>query len=470
MKQTFFILVTLGFSLVISAQSPLKARLYFQLEGLKSPMVTLGYYLGGQAYRADSVRLDNDNGRFSFQKEGLNPGLYFISIGGSRLFDFVLASASDSFMVQGKMPLLDSLTALNSAENSAYFAFESERKKLEGKIKAKDQLLYMAGRATRGNTETMAPIQKDLEKLYLLGDSIAIAFTKKHPSNLYAKMLLSVRPPDPPKKLKPTLNEKPNPAYASWQRKHYFDHTDFKNESLLYNNFWHIFFDGFFTRYVALNPDSVIHATDEVLSLMPRNGAFYRFAVLRLTKISEKNEALWADQVFVHLVDRYLKKNDTPWLDSATLERLAYKAETHRPNLTGSLAINFELDDEEGNTHALYDVEAPVTMLVFYSPLCDHCKELMPRIYQTYLDYTPKGLKALALNTDKQHVYWKKFVAQQGWQWIDLANPNGIENLEKQFAAVNLPVIYLLDKNKRIVAKRVQPDKLGEALSRMSWE
>ena len=132
--------------------------------------------------------------------------------------------------------------------------------------------------------------------------------------------------------------------------------------------------------------------------------------------------------------------------------------------------MNFELPDEAGKPHALYNLEAPVTMLVFYSPLCEHCKEMMPKVYQTYLDFTPKGLKAMALNTNKQHLYWKKFVVQKGWQWLDLASPNGINTLEKQYAAVNLPIIYLLDKEKRIVMKRVQPDKLGEALSRIKWK
>jgi thiol-disulfide isomerase/thioredoxin len=109
-------------------------------------------------------------------------------------------------------------------------------------------------------------------------------------------------------------------------------------------------------------------------------------------------------------------------------------------------------------------------MLVFYSPLCDHCKEAMPRIYQTYLDYLPKGLKAVAVNTDKQHKYWAKFVGQQGWEWTNLSSPDGIGQIEIQYAAVNLPVIYLLDAKKRILAKRVSAEKLGEALSNMPWK
>ena len=454
----------------MQAQTPAFAKLSFQITGLKSPRITLGYYNGGQAYRLDSVQVDPAQGSFSFQKTDLKPGVYFLTVGGSRLFDFVLASPSDSFTIRGNMAHLNALTVENSAENEAYFSFETARKELEEKITAKEQMLDMVGRATKGDKASIEPLQIELTALYQSGDSIAIAFTRNYPSMLYAKMLGAVRPPEPPKKLKPTLNGKPNPAIALWQRKHYFDHTDFEDERLLNNNFWHSFFDGFFARHVVPQPDSLLRAIDEMLSKMPRNGAFYRFAVVRLTQFFEQNEAPGADRIFVHLVDKYQRKDDTPWLDLATLERLHYKADVHRPNLTGSLAINFELPDETGKNQALYHVEAPVTMLVFYSPLCEHCKEMMPKIYQIYLDYTPKGLKAMALNTDKQHVYWKKFVAQQNWQWIDLASPKGIEDLEKQFAAVNLPVIYLLDKDKRIVAKRVQPDKLGEALSRLKWK
>jgi len=464
-----FTVVALVLFQATHAQTPARASLSFQLEGLKQSSVTLGYYFGGQAFRVDSATVDAVTGRFAFQKEGLKPGLYFLSSGGSRLFDFILASPSDSFAIRGSLAN-GVLLAENSSENEAYFAFERERKKLEEQISAQEQMLDMVGRATKGDTASLTPLQKTLEALFKSGDSLAVSFSNNYPSTLYAQMLRSVRPPDPPQNLKPGLKGKPNPAYSRWQRQHYFDHTDFRDERLLRNNFWHTFFDGFFAQHVVPTPDSLMVAIDEVLAKMPRNAAFYQFSVLRLTQFFEQNEAPGADRIFVHLADKYLRKTETPWLDLATLERLAYKADAHRPNLTGSLAINFELPDETGKTHTLYGVQAPVTMLVFYSPLCEQCKETMPKIYQTYLDYSPKGIKAIALNTDKHHGYWKKFVSQQNWEWLDLASPNGLEDLEKQFAAVNLPVIYLLDKDKRIVAKRVRPDKLGEVLSRMVWE
>jgi len=463
MKAGFLLLGLFLSGQVAWAQSPLNARLSFELRDLPAGYVTLGYYLGGQAFRLDSTLLLTPGQAFQFDKKALKPGLYFLSAGSRRLLDFVVASPADSFLIRGT---LSQAEVLGSEENQAYFLFEQGRKQLEEKILAKTQMLQMVDQATKGQKEAVEPLQTDLEDLYKMGDSLAISFINEYESSLYAQMLRSVRPPIAPE----NVQHSGGSELLFWQRVHYFDHTNFQDERLLHNHFWHTFFDGYFAQFVTPHPDSLLQSISEVLAKMPRNGLFYQFTVLRLTRFFEQNNAPGADRVFVYLVEKHLPKDRTPWLDLATLERLHYKADAHRPNLTGSLALNFELPDENGQVHSLYEVQAPITMLVFYSPLCDHCKEVMPKIYQTHLDYGPKGLKTVAVNTDQQHVYWKKMVGQQSWNWLNLASPEGIEALEKQYSAVNLPVIYLLDRDKRILAKRVSAEQLGEMLSRMPWE
>jgi len=463
MKAGFLLLGLFLSGQVAWAQSPLNAHLSFELRDLPAGYVTLGYYLGGQAFRLDSTLLLTPGQAFQFDKKALKPGLYFLSAGSRRLLDFVVASPADSFLIRGTLAQAE---VLGSEENQAYFLFEQGRKQLEEKILAKTQMLQMVDQATKGQKEAVEPLQTDLEDLYKMGDSLAISFINEYESSLYAQMLRSVRPPIAPE----NVQHSGGSELLFWQRVHYFDHTNFQDERLLHNHFWHTFFDGYFAQFVTPHPDSLLQSISEVLAKMPRNGLFYQFTVLRLTRFFEQNNAPGADRVFVYLVEKHLPKDRTPWLDLATLERLHYKADAHRPNLTGSLALNFELPDENGQVHFLYEVQAPITMLVFYSPLCDHCKEVMPKIYQTHLDYGPKGLKTVAVNTDQQHVYWKKMVGQQSWNWLNLASPEGIEALEKQYSAVNLPVIYLLDRDKRILAKRVSAEQLGEMLSRMPWE
>ena len=128
--------------------------------------------------------------------------------------------------------------------------------------------------------------------------------------------------------------------------------------------------------------------------------------------------------------------------------------------------MNFTLPDEEGKLVELYEIKAPLTLLIFYSPLCGHCMDLMPNIYQIYLDYQVKGLAAVALNTDEQGAYWKKFIKQQHWTWYDVDDKEKMPLIELQYNTFNLPVIYILDKNKIILAKNVKADQLGALLGK----
>jgi len=464
MHKLFRVIAILAFAQAGNAQ---EANILFQVKHLKSPDVVFGYYQGGKAYRLDSVKVDTSVGSFRIQKNGLHPGIYFCGTNNGKLFDFVISAPTDSFVIQADLAHLDEVRSPDSEQNEALFRFEQQRSLIESSFEAKKAMRDMVAQATKNDVEALKPFDEELQALRAKTDSLALGFIKNNPQHLYAKMLQAVRPPEPPMPLNPTLKTgKPNPEYMGWMQLHYWDNTDFNNDALLGNVFWQVYFDNFFARHVVAKPDSLILAIDEILAKTPRGGTFFQFIVLRVTQFYEQNDAPGADRIFVHMVDKHQKKDQTPWLDMATLERLAYKAGAHRPNLTGSLALNFSMPDETGKQIELYEIEAPLTMLVFYSPLCAHCMEFMPKIYQVYLDYQVKGLAAVAINTDNQGEYWKKFVGQQGWTWYDVDDHKAMEQLEKQYNAYNLPVIYLLDKDKRILAKRVKPGDLGAALGR----
>ncbi len=465
MHKLFTIIVILAFFQAGNAQ---ETNILFQVNGLKYPGVIIGFYQGGMAYRLDSVQVDTSVGSFRLRKAGLRPGIYFCMANNGKLFDFILPQGTDSFAIQADIAHLDAVSSPDSKENEALFRFEQQRMAIENSFEAKKSMRDMVAQATKNDAEALKPFDAELQALIAKTDSLALDFMEKHPEHLFAKMLRSVRPPEPPKQIKAiSKTGNPNPEYARWVQQHYWDNTDFSNEALLGNTFWQVYFDNFFARHVVPTPDSLMRAIDAVLAKTPRGGTFFQFIVLRVTQFYEQNDAPGADRIFVHMVDKYQRKGETPWLDIATLERLAYKADAHRPNLSGSLALNFTLPDETGKAVELYDITAPMTMLVFYSPLCTHCMEFMPKIYQVYLDYQVKGLAAIAINTDDQGAYWKKFVAQQNWAWYDVDDHKKMEQLEKQYNAYNLPVIYLLDKDKRILAKRVKPGDLGATIGRL---
>lgn len=452
----------------LAAQNTAAAQIQFHISGLKTPSAILGYYYAGEMYRLDSVAVDTATGHFRFSPPYLIPGVYFVASAGNLLFDFLVSSPSESFTVRGSMARRDSLQAEGSAENAAFFTFERKRKALEAKMEAKRSMFEVVQRATKNDPEALKPLREEMQKLVREVDALGRDFQRKHPGNLYSRMLRSIEVPDMPQQMRASPNKK---AQAWWTKRHYFDHTNWKDTSLLRNAMWPVFFDNYFNRLTEPVADSIIASADRVLKKIPKNGPFYRFAVVTLTSNFEQSEFVGADRIFVHMMDVYHKKGQTPWVDSVTLMRLQYKADVHRPNLTGKVAPALELPDDTGRPTSLHRIEAPMTLLIFYSPLCDHCQKSMPSIYQTWLDYRQTGLQAVAVNTDEEHKHWQKFVAQQGWEWIDLADPAGKNlTMEKNYAPFNLPAIYILDKNKKILRKRVAPERLGEVLGELRIE
>jgi peroxiredoxin len=460
---TLFFVIFIGFwgQACLFAQ---QASLRFRIKGLHEPLATLVYYSGGRTYKADSTRIDTTDGSFLFQTKGLKPGVHLVTIGSKRLLEFIVTKPDEQATITGDLETLPLLTAENSPENSVFLAFEAERVSIEESIESRKQMINLIQKATRNDAEALKEPQAALRAAYGRIDSLVSDYQTRYPQHLYARMLRSVRLPEAPKDLQPSPDGKTKPGFLDWVRKHYFDHTDFKDEALLQNKIWNLYFDSYFERLIAPSPDSIIQALDGVLGLMPKDGAFYRWAVVRSLQAFEQNDEPGADRIFVHLVDKYQKVKETPWSDEATLLRLEYKASVFRPVLSGNVAPDISLQDRSGAPKSLHAVQSPMTLLIFYSPLCKHCMSAMPDIYQNWLDARQFGLAAVAVNTDSKYEYWKNFVNQQNYEWMDLADPTGENAFEKIYNNYNLPVIFLLDQDKRIIRKRIKPENLRETL------
>jgi peroxiredoxin len=440
------------------------ADITVHFKGLKSPVATLGYFYGGSLYRLDSVAVDTLRETVSFRRQTLKPGMYFIAVDGGRLFDFFVSKPGTPLVFRGSVEHPDSLRAPGDPENTAFFEYESARRAQEAHIRQQGAMFDMLRQAVKDDPTVLKNAEESMAKLFRKMDTLARRQAARYPDYLHSKVLKAIMPPPPPANIQQGAAQRANPVYLRWVREHYWDHCDFSDETLLYNNLWPLYFEEYFNRLVARNPDSLTAAIDGALARFPKDGPFYQYAVKRFTQNFELSDRPGADRIFVHMVDHYQKAKETPWIDEATLLRLAYKADVHRPNLTGNPAPELILSDETGAKVDLKNVAGPYTLLVFYSPLCQHCMELLPGIYQTWQAFESKGLKGVAVCADKQYAHWKNFVAEQQFKWIDLADPEGKNTFETPFSAFNLPVVYLLDKDKKILWKRIKAAELKAVL------
>lgn len=111
------------------------------------------------------------------------------------------------------------------------------------------------------------------------------------------------------------------------------------------------------------------------------------------------------------------------------------------------------LTTENGSSYGLYDVFAPYTLLYLYDPACVSCKEVTDILYDLFTRVKGTGLMVYAVYTGHDYTSWRKWLAEGGYtDWVNVWNPNNDERIYKHFDLGEIPLIYLLDTNKGIIA------------------
>jgi peroxiredoxin len=194
------------------------------------------------------------------------------------------------------------------------------------------------------------------------------------------------------------------------------------------------------------------------------------------------------DGVFAHIGLNYYTQDLAYWADSAQIEKVQDKARKIFPLMLGKQAINLTLLDTSAKNwvNLTKDVKADYTVLVFWDPDCGHCKKELPKLAH-YIDSikTTVDVKVFSVSSD-HNPEWKKFIVDNNLDFINVAVPQEVYkdqqkateliisgktdlkslNYNTTYDIYTTPQIYLLDKTKKIIAKKLDTDLLKTVISK----
>jgi peroxiredoxin len=460
MKKIISSVLFLLLSAAVFSQLKYNHEISLTVSGLRDSSVYLAYHFGDKQYLRDTVKLDSrGHGVFS-GPEILPQGIYMIVLPGKQYFEF-LASDDQVFSVSCNYnDYYNTLKFTGSEENSAFIEYQKKWTSMQKQVQA----IYKRLQANKQNSDSVKALDEMQKKQEESMKSYLRNVISKNGNNLLAVLVKSMLPVEVPEFKIPEGTH--NPDSVSWVRKynynkdHFFDNIDLTDERILRTPILYARMEAYFTNVIIQYPDSINRAIDRIIGKCESNYKVFQFVSVFLFNHFRESEIMGHDAVMVKLADDIYLSGKADWTTKEFRDDLAKQVELLRNNLIGMKAKDLVMDSYSGKYVSLYDIEKDFTILYFWEPNCGHCKEATPKLKDYYEKVRNLGVEVFAVCTISDKEAWSKYIEENGITWINGWDPDRKTHFDFYYNVQSTPMIYILDRNKKIIAKKLSVDDI----------
>ena len=328
----------------------------------------------------------------------------------------------------------------------------------------KSQALKARMDANKDNKDTAEILKKEVNEIDKQVKAYRLKIMSDYPKTFMAKIIQTMQEPEVPDYPR---DNKGNITDSSFQfryyKAHYLDNVDFGDERLLRTPLFQNKVKTYTQQLTVPAPDSIIIAVDTIIEKSRANKEVFKYCVATLANYYETSNIMGYDKIFVHIAEKYYLTKDAYWADSTLKAKIHERVMKIKPNILGELAHDLAMPDTSLKMHTLYGIKSKYTILAFWDPTCSHCKIEIPKLCQLYDSLkAQKILEVFAVGIESDMDLWKKFIRDNKLDWINVADLYNQSNFRSYYDIYSTPVIYLLDEEKHIIAKRLDTEKIRD--------
>jgi thiol-disulfide isomerase/thioredoxin len=456
MKKIFSIVVLVLAGLGLSGQTKGGYDIKVSIPDIKDSTVYMAYHFGDKQYLKDTLVLDNGGTGSFVGKEPLPQGIYMVVLPGRKYFEFL---ASDDQIFEISCIYSDFSNTLNftgSLENSTFVAYQKNWVKMQQKAAALGQRAQNS-KQNPDSVRILSGFQSAQEKT--MKDYLNSTYEGNR-GNILGALVRAMIPIQVPDFQVPAAVK--NPDSIKWVRRynynkdHFFDNIDLADERLLRTPILQSRFDAFFTGVVIQTPDSVIKEVDKLIKKSEKNYKVFQFVSVYLFNKFRESQIMGHDAVLVKIADEIYLSGKADWVTKEFIEDLDRQVELMRNNLLGMKAQNLVMDSYKGIFVSLYDIEKDFTIVYFWEPNCGHCKEATPKLLSFYEEKAKnESIEVFAVCTTSDKEAWTKYIEENKITWVNGWDPQRSTHFDYYYNVQSTPLIYILDRNKKIIAKKL---------------
>ena len=448
-------------------------ELKVRIKNLANKDIILGHRFADKLYPDDTLKLDNSGYGVLKGDKKYPEGIYFFLTPAKKMFDFFMTGNQKFTIETDTLDLFDKLKFENSAENTAamdYRKFITLEQQKMAALKEKKQ-------------DTKAEEEAFIKNLKSSSEKL-IEEQKNNFVGVFFKAVQDIKIPDPPKDASGKILD--SLFQAKYYRAHYFDNINLKDARFLRTPVYDEKVKTYLSRVIPQIPDTVNAEIDKLLTIAEADKDIFRYMLITMFNYAASSQIMGFDAVYAHVAERWYLPKAT-FEDTAFIRKTKESVEKLKPFLIGKVAPDVQMmwvpsdhfqvaatdtvarnNPHIGNMIKLSQVDAKYTILAFWEADCHHCQKEIPELYEVY-----KKIKKLDVKVMSVHMLggiegkkkWVNFVNEHAmYDWMNVWNP--YDYTYKKTYDINVtPAIFILDKDKKIIAKKIAPTQIENFLN-----
>ncbi|HON52298.1 MAG TPA: redoxin domain-containing protein [Bacteroidales bacterium] len=465
-----------------------KMRVEVQVKGLQDTTLILGYHYGSKKLVADTIRVDS-KGKGVFKRDTLmDAGLYLVLTPNMRYFEIILDKDQEFKVTTDTADLFTNLKFEGSVDNQVFLDYQNKssdlykkRKPVFDKLKwyydIKDTTIY-SKKQREIQRDSIKILQNQLETIRKEMIAYEDGIIKAYPTSLLSSILLCTREldiPDYPRNEKGEITD--SLFKYTYMKNHYFDKVQLGDSRLLRTPVYEMKIENYFDRELLQIPDSIIPEVDKLMGKILEQekkgyeGKMYYYTLHHMFMKYQNPKYMGLDNIFVYIMEQYYLKKKLPAkviADTAYMAKIEKRYNEMSKNRIGIKAPNFVAYSNKDEWMQLNSIQADYIVLYFWDTDCGHCKKTIPEWHDLYVqnEFKKKGVACILFYTQTEMEQWKKFIVDKGLDdCINVFDPYQNTNFRQNYDIYSTPVSYVLDKNKKIIAKRIPPETIVDLLN-----
>lgn len=453
---------TLFCATLLSAQSDSLVIEGF-IEGLPAGKMKLIGTFGDQNFMSDSTVVDAQ-GHFVVRRKNTIPGGYYYFLMSNGInFSILLDDNEQKVTLRGSTKdLVNTITAEGSLNSELLY----EGFRIQARQETEMNQISEIMKSNPPGTPAYAEARARQDALLAERKAQVAEAVRKYPNALYSKFKIAGQNPEFIEFKKKNGDTDTVRQIVSY-RDRFWDGVDFNDNRLLRTPVIHNKLKRYIKELTPQHPDSLIKVSDALIRRVMDKPEYFKFFSnwIALQYENTKTTVMDGEAVYVHIIQNFFTDQLAFWDKPENLAKLRKHAWEMEASLMGRKGQDVTAKNQYGYEKSLYETTAPVVIVFMFSPDCEHCIEHADEIEAFYQKWKDKGVDffGIAINTTEGE--WKQFLEEHKFSFTNVYDPTYKSVYAKYYVDIT-PEIYVLNPDRIIVAKNLQPSQLEAVVTR----